>query len=207
MNPSGEILESGPTCSKGCLFILSAPSGAGKTTLCQAICRHFPDMLYSVSHTTRLPRPGETQGIDYHFITQDEFLHLIESGEWAEWAEVHGNYYGTSAHFLDQGLAAGKDILLDIDVQGMLKILKRYPSSVTVFIRPPSLKTLRERLESRGVDRPDIIETRMTNAKMEMAEAHRYRHVIVNDDLEIATRELIGLIDAYRQNRSITYYP
>jgi guanylate kinase len=89
----------------------------------------------------------------------------------------------------------------------MLKILKRYPSSITVFIRPPSLKTLRERLESRGVDRPDIIETRMTNAKMEMAEAHRYRHVIVNDDLEIATRELIGLIDAYRQNRSITYYP
>ena len=158
-------------------------------------------MLYSVSHTTRPPRPGETQGTDYHFITKDEFLHLIESGEWAEWAEVHGNYYGTSANFLNWGLEAGKDILLDIDVQGMLKILKRYPSSITVFIQPPSLKTLKDRLEYRGADRPDIIETRMINAKKEMAKAHRYRHVIVNDDLELATRELILLIDSYRQNR------
>jgi len=207
MNPSGAVLESGPSCSKGCLFILSAPSGAGKTTLCQAICRHFPDMLYSVSHTTRPPRPGETQGIDYHFTTKDEFIHLIKSGEWAEWAEVHGNYYGTSANFLNRELEAGKDIMLDIDVQGMLKIIKQYPSSVTVFIRPPSLKTLKERLESRGADRPDIIETRMINAKKEMAEAHRYRHVIVNDDLELATRELILLIDSYRQNRPITHNP
>jgi guanylate kinase len=201
MSPSGAILESGPSCTKGCLFILSAPSGAGKSTLCQAICRHFPDIQYSVSHTTRLPRPGETQGIDYHFITKDEFIHLIDSGQWAEWAQVHGNYYGTSASFLTRGLEAGKDILLDIDVQGMRRILEQYPSSVTIFIRPPSLKTLRERLESRGVDSPDIIETRMTNAKMEMAEAHRYRHVIVNDDLELATRELMLLIGSYRQNR------
>ncbi|MFH0994715.1 MAG: guanylate kinase [Pseudomonadota bacterium] len=201
MNPSDAIFETRLSGTKGCLFILSAPSGAGKTTLCQAICRHFPDMLYSISHTTRMPRPGETQGIDYHFITQDEFIHLIDSGQWAEWAQVHGNYYGTSATFLNQGLEAGKDILLDIDVQGMLKILKHYPSSITVFIQPPSLKTLRDRLESRGADRPDIIETRMANAKKEIAEAHRYRHVIVNNDLELATRELILLIDSYRQNR------
>jgi len=207
MNPSGKNSESGPSRSKGRLFILSAPSGAGKTTLCQAIRRRFPDMLYSVSHTTRLPRLGETQGTDYHFIAKDEFLHLIESGEWAEWAEVHGNYYGTSANFLNRGLTAGKDILLDIDVQGMLKILKRFPDSVTVFIRPPSLKTLRMRLESRGADRPDIIETRMTNAKKEMTQAHRYRHVIVNDDLEHATRELILLIESYRQNRPLTCNP
>jgi guanylate kinase len=207
MNPSGVILESGPSRTKGCLFILSAPSGAGKTTLCQAIRRHFPDMLYSVSHTTRSPRPGEIQGIDYHFITKDAFMHLIESGQWAEWAEVHGNYYGTSADFLNRELEAGKDILLDIDVQGMLKILKLYPSSITVFIRPPSLETLRERLKSRGADRPDIIETRMINAKKEMAEAHRYRHIIVNDNLETATRELIRLIEAYRQNRPATQSP
>jgi guanylate kinase len=207
MNPSGKIPESGPSDSKGCLFILSAPSGAGKTTLCQAVLRHFPDMVYSVSHTTRLPRAGETPGIDYHFITKDEFMHLIESGEWAEWAEVHGNYYGTSAIFLNQELEAGKDILLDIDVQGMLKILKHYPASITIFIRPPSLETLRERLESRGADKPDIIETRMTNAKAEMAQAHRYRHVIVNNNLELATRELILLIGACRRNRSITDNP
>jgi guanylate kinase len=207
MNPSGEISESDPSCSKGCLFIISAPSGAGKTTLCQAVLRRFPDMLYSVSHTTRLPRPGETPGIDYHFIAKDQFTRLIESGEWAEWAKVHGNYYGTAAKFLNQGLEAGKDILLDIDVQGMLKILKRFPDSVTIFIRPPSLETLRDRLESRGADRPEIIETRMTNAKKEMAQDHRYRHVIVNDDLEIATRELILLIESYRQNRPMTRNP
>ncbi|MBI5593635.1 MAG: guanylate kinase [Deltaproteobacteria bacterium] len=207
MSSSGAILESSPSHAKGRIFIVSAPSGAGKTTLCQAIRRHFPDMLYSVSHTTRPPRPGEIQGTDYHFIGKEEFIHLIDSGNWAEWAEVHGNYYGTSASFLDQGLEAGKDILLDIDVQGMLKILKKYPSSITVFIRPPSLETLRDRLESRGTDKPDIIETRMINAKKEMAQAHRYRHVIVNDDLELATRELILLIDSYRQNRPITRNP
>jgi guanylate kinase len=158
-------------------------------------------MLYSISHTTRQPREGETHGIDYHYIAKNEFLHLIESGEWAEWAEVHGNYYGTSASFLNQGLEAGKDILLDIDVQGMIKIISRYPSSITIFIQPPSLEALKVRLESRGADRPDTIEIRMTNAKKEMAEAHRYRHVIVNDDLELATRELILLVDAYRRNR------
>ena len=184
MNPSGEILESGPSGSKGCLFILSAPSGAGKTTLCQAILPALSGHAVFRLPYHPLAKAWRNPGIDYHFIAKDEFMHLIESGEWAEWAEVHGNYYGTSANFLNQGLAAGKDILLDIDVQGMLKILKRYPSSVTVFIRPPSLETLRERLESRGADRPDIIETRMTNAKKEMAQAHRYRHVIVNDDLE-----------------------
>ncbi|MFH0994446.1 MAG: guanylate kinase [Pseudomonadota bacterium] len=207
MNPSNAIPEGGPSGTNGCLFILSAPSGAGKTTLCQALCRHFPDLLYSVSHTTRLPRTGETRGIDYHYITKKEFISLIESGEWAEWAEVHGNYYGSSASFLNQGLGAGKDILLDIDVQGMLKILKRYPSSITVFIRPPSLEALRARLESRGADSPDIIEIRMINAKKEMAESHRYRHVIVNDDLELATRELIRLVDSYRQNRPIAHDP
>ncbi len=207
MNPSIAIPENGISAAKGCLFILSAPSGAGKTTLCLAIRQRFPDMLYSVSHTTRTPREGEIPGIDYHFITKDAFIHLLDSGQWVEWAEVHGNYYGTSANFLNRGLEAGKDILLDIDVQGMLKIMKQYPSSITVFIRPPSLKTLRDRLESRGADSPDIIKTRMTNAKKEMAEAHRYRHVIVNDDLELATQELILLIDSCRQNRPITRNP
>lgn len=207
MNSSDAIPEKGPACTNGRLFILSAPSGAGKTTLCQALCRHFPDMLYSISHTTRLPRAGEIQGIDYHYIAKNEFLHLIESGEWAEWAEVHGNYYGTSASFLNQGLEAGKDILLDIDVQGMMKILKLYPSGITIFIRPPSLEALKERLNLRGADRPDTIEIRMANAKKEMAQAHRYRHVIVNDDLQLATRELILLVDAYRRNRLTTHNP
>lgn len=201
MTASDSGRKGGTSPSHGILFIISAPSGAGKTTLCQALLHHFPDMLYSVSHTTRPPRPGETPGIDYHFISREEFLQLMDSGNWAEWAEVHGNFYGTSAAFLNEGLAAGKNILLDIDVQGMQKIIRRYPSSITVFIRPPSLDTLRQRLESRGADSPDVIETRMINAKNEMAEAHRYRHIIVNDDLETATRQLIQLIGGYRRNR------
>lgn len=201
MTASDSGRKGGKFPSNGILFIISAPSGAGKTTLCQALLHHFPDLLYSVSHTTRPPRPGETPGIDYHFISREEFLQLMDSGNWAEWAEVHGNFYGTSAAFLNEGLAAGKNILLDIDVQGMQKIIRRYPSSITVFIRPPSLDTLRQRLESRGADSPDVIETRMINAKNEMAEAHRYRHIIVNDDLETATQQLIQLIGGYRRNR------
>jgi guanylate kinase len=204
MTPTSAISKNVLPAAKGHLFILSAPSGAGKTTLCQAILRHFPDMLYSVSHTTRPPRTGETPGIDYHFITQNQFLDMIAAGEWAEWAEVHGNHYGTSAHFLNQWLDAGKDILLDIDVQGMAKILMQYPASITFFIQPPSIEALRTRMESRGSDSPEIIETRMINATKEMAEAHRYRHIVINDDLNTATEELIRLIDAYRHNCPLT---
>jgi guanylate kinase len=198
MHSSHAISENSFSQNHGRLFIVSAPSGAGKTTLCQAILQHFPDMIYSVSHTTRPPRNGETPGIDYHYISRDEFLKMIASDRWAEWAEVHGNYYGTSADFLNRSLAAGKDILLDIDVQGMQKIIQRYPAGVTIFIQPPSLETLRIRLESRGADRPDIIETRMKNAILEMAAAHRYRHIIVNNNLETAIQELIRLITGYR---------
>jgi guanylate kinase len=132
---------------------------------------------------------------------------MIVSDKWAEWAEVHGNYYGTSADFLNQGLAAGKDILLDIDVKGMQKIVKLHPAGVTIFIQPPSLEALRIRLESRGADSPNIIETRMTNAIQEMAEVHLYRHIVVNDNLTAATEELIRLIDTYRQDRPLTLNP
>lgn len=198
MEPSQEISDKSLLQAHGRLFIVSAPSGAGKTTLCQALLQHFPDMCYSISHTTRPPRSGETPGIDYHYISRDEFLEMIAADRWAEWAEVHGNYYGTSADFLNRNLEAGKDILLDIDVQGMQKIIQRYPSAVTLFIQPPSLETLRIRLESRDADRPDIIELRMKNAIQEMAAAHRYRHTIVNDDLRTAIQELIRLVTCYR---------
>jgi guanylate kinase len=186
--------------SPGSLFIISAPSGAGKTTLCAAVRSRFPDMLYSISHTTRSPRAGETDGKDYYFMTADAFARKIESGGWAEWAKVHGNYYGTSAEFIDQGIRAGKDILLDIDVQGTFKILKRYPDSITIFIMPPSMDVLRQRLEARGTDRQEIIETRMENARQEMAQSVHYRHIIINDNLETAINELISLIERHRRN-------
>jgi guanylate kinase len=182
----------------GLLFILSAPSGAGKSTLCRAVRQHFPDLLYSISYTTRPPRPGEQNGVDYHFITKTAFEKRIAREQWAEWAEVHGNYYGTAAELIDQGLRDGRDFLLDIDVQGTRRILKRYPAAITFFIMPPSLEALRRRLESRGTDSPEVIAVRLENANQEMACKDRYRHVIINDRLSDAVAELIGIIERYR---------
>ncbi len=182
----------------GLLFILSAPSGAGKSTLGRAVLDRFPDLLYSISYTTRRPRKGEQNGVDYYFIAKDEFEKGIARGQWAEWAEVHDNYYGTSADLLDRGLNGGQDILLDIDVQGMRQILKRYPVGIAIFIMPPSLATLRYRLETRGTDSPEVIAVRLKNAQKEMAQKDRYRHVIINDQLPDAVAELIGIFEKYR---------
>ena len=183
----------------GNLFVVSAPSGAGKTTICRSVLKRMPDLLYSVSYTTRAPRAGEKDGRDYHFITRTRFEKKIESEEWAEWARVHGNYYGTSATFIEQGLASGRDILLDIDVQGTKQLLNKFPNSITVFILPPSFEVLRQRLESRGTDRPESIEQRLNNARLEMDRKKMYRHRIINADLETAIAELIGIIKKYRK--------
>lgn len=182
----------------GLLFILSAPSGAGKSTLCKAVLNRFPDFLYSISFTSRSPRDGERNGVDYFFISQSEFEAGIEQGRWAEWAEVHGNYYGTSLEHLNQALDRGRDILLDIDVLGMRQIQEKFPDCITIFIMPPSLDTLRRRLSSRGTESPETIAVRLKNARQEMSQRHRYRHVIVNDDLPDAIDELTALIEAYR---------
>jgi guanylate kinase len=166
--------------------------------LCQALRSHFPDLRYSVSHTTRPPRPGEQKGVDYFFITPVEFKNGIARGDWAEWAEVHGHFYGTSAAFVTRALAAGSGILLDIDVQGMRQIIKRFPDSVTIFIMPPSLTVLKDRLMTRGTDSAAVIARRLENAAQEIAQKGLYRHVIVNDDLARAKAELIALIASYR---------
>lgn len=184
------------------LFIISAPSGGGKTTLCREVRKRFADMLYSVSYTTREPRNGEQEGVHYHFIDKTDFETGIAAGKWAEWALVHGNYYGTSAVFLDNGLAEGQDILLDIDVQGTRQILKRYPDTVAIFIRPPSLEVLQQRLVARGTDSADIVAVRLKNAQKEMAQQDLYHHVIVNDQLSIAVSELIEIIENDRAQRS-----
>jgi len=185
----------------GCLFVISAPSGAGKSTLCKMLLERFPDIRFSVSHTTRKPRSGETDGKDYYFITKDEFVKGTESGRWAEWAEVHGNFYGTSAEFLDKSLNAGNDILLDIDVQGTLQILRQYPDSITIFILPPSIEILRDRLKSRSTDTPEVIAGRLSNAEKEMAQKDRYRHIVVNDRLSETAGELISIIERYRRDK------
>ena len=180
------------------LFIIAAPSGGGKSTLCHRVLKRFPEMRYSVSFTTRQRRRGEQDGVDYHFINKRDFKNGIKSGKWAEWAVVHGNYYGTSADFLADALAAGRDILLDLDVQGARQILARYPNSVAIFILPPSLEVLRERLEARGTDSAESIAIRLKNAAEEIAQQDMFHHIIVNERLSKAVQELISIIDKYR---------
>jgi guanylate kinase len=190
-NPAGEKRI-------GNLFILSAPSGAGKTTLCRAVLSRLPDIRYSVSSTTRVQRKGEENGRDYFFITEEKFLSGIQKGKWAEWAKVHDHYYGTDAEFIKTCLDHGEDILLDIDVQGTLQILDQFPNSVTIFIMPPSLDDLESRMTARGTDSLEVIAKRMRNAKEEMAQRNLYRHIIINKDLDKAIAELIHILETYR---------
>jgi len=198
ITPGGKNDKAAQT-KTGRLFIISAPSGAGKTTLCSALMKHFDGMLYSISYTTREPRKGEKNGVDYHFVSKEYFEKQITAGTWAEWAKVHGNYYGTSAVFLDKTVGSGDDILLDIDVEGTKQIIERYPDSITIFIMPPSLDILRFRMDSRGADSREVIERRMTNAEKEISQKSIYKHVIVNDNLPRAVAEIISIVEMYRK--------
>ena len=186
----------------GRLFIVSAPSGAGKSTLCSAVRRHLRDLAYSVSYTTRPPRQGERQGVEYHFVTEAEFRQGIDQGRWAEWASVHGNYYGTSARWIEETLISGRDILLDIDLQGARQMVGRFPEAVTIFIMPPSLSELERRLRQRGSDSLKDIDLRMKNAREEIAQRSLCRHELINDDIGKATRDLVDLIEGYRKGVS-----
>ena len=188
-------------CKAVHLFIIAAPSGGGKSTLCREVLKRFSDMRYSVSYTTRKRRRGEKDGVDYHFIGKREFKNGIQTGKWAEWALVHGHYYGTSGDFLAKSLAGGRDILLDLDVQGTRQILARYPESVAIFILPPSLEVLQDRLEDRGTDSAESIATRLKNAKKEMAQLDLFHHVIINEQLSKAVQDLISIIQKYRTQR------
>jgi guanylate kinase len=179
----------------GQLFVISAPSGAGKTTLIQQVMTRFPQVSYSVSHTTRPPRPGEIDGKDYFFVTEQTFTRMIQAGEWLEWAQVHSHYYGTSRAFVEKQLAAGNSLLLDIDVQGARQIMDAGLDPVTIFILPPSIEVLRQRLETRGTDSAETIALRLENAKKEIALTHLYQYVVKNDDLTTAADQLCAIFD------------
>ena len=179
---------------RGRLFVLSAPSGAGKSTLCTLLRARLSDLRYSISYTTRPPRPGEVDGVDYFFIDEADFRQGIAEGRWVEWAQVHGHYYGTAAAFIDDMLDQGYDLLLDIDVQGAAQLVKLYPEAVTIFIMPPSMDVLRQRLEKRGTDSAGVIEQRLRNAMEEIAARFRYRHIVVNTKLEQAVDELLDIL-------------
>lgn len=183
---------------RGILLILSAPSGAGKTTLYNGLRKIFPEIQLSVSCTTRAPRPGEKPGRDYQFISVNQFETLRRRGRFAEWAKVHDYYYGTLSKPLDRAIAAGRDILLDIDVQGARQIKRHYADAVAVFVLPPSLAELRRRLSGRGTDDRKIIQRRLANARGEMRQIIQYDYFVVNRCIDEAVAVLAGIVKAER---------
>jgi len=184
--------------SRGTLLVISAPSGTGKTTILKRVMAEVPGLAFSVSHTTRAPRAGEQDGADYHFVDRDRFAAMRDAGAFLEWAEVHGNFYGTSRAAVDQGLGAGADIILDIDVQGCRQVRAAASDAVTLFIVPPSRAELERRLSGRGTDGAETIRLRLANARQEMADAGRYDFVVVNDDLDRAVAAVKAIVVAER---------
>jgi guanylate kinase len=183
---------------RGTLFVVSAPSGAGKTTLCREARLRLPDLAYSVSYTTRAPRPGEIEGTDFVFVSEAEFRALQERGEFAEWATVHGNLYGTRARVLEGALAAGHDVLLDIDTQGAAQLRGRYREAVLVFIVAPSMDELAQRLRERRSDPEREIARRLARAREEIPLWRSYDYLVVNRDQKDAADQLTAIITAER---------
>ena len=192
------------TNRKGILFIISAPSGAGKTTICHKLIETRPSLRISVSYTTRNPRPGETDGVHYFFVKEDAFNEMVSRGEFAEWARVHENLYGTSKAKIQEMVMQGTDVLLDIDVQGGKIIKEKIPDSVLIFVLPPGMKILEERLRGRMSDSEDVILKRIKRAKDEIREYKHYDYVIVNNILEDAVHEIESIMLAERAKVSRT---
>ena len=183
---------------RGTLVVVSAPSGAGKTTLCHEVRMLVPDLYYSVSYTTRAPRVGETDGTDFHFVTEGAFTAMRARDEFAEWAEVHGHLYGTPAKALEGALGRGLDVLLDIDTHGARQLRQRYPEAVSVFIMAPSMAELEARLRERNSNSPGDIARRLNRAKEEIAAWRQYDYLIINRDVKEAVDQLATIIQAER---------
>ena len=182
----------------GTILIVVAPSGAGKTSLVRALLQSRSHIRHSVSFTTRPPRDGEREADDYHFIDAEQFRRRQQAGEFLEWAEVHGNLYGTSALWIDEQTGAGADIVLEIDWQGARQVMRLYPEAVSIFIAPPSLDVLRQRLLHRAKDAPAVIERRIMAAKSELEHAAEFQYIIVNQDFNNACQQLLAIADAAR---------
>ena len=188
--------------ARGNLFVVVAPSGAGKTTLVDALLKREPNIHLSPSWTTRSPRPGEKDGVDYFFVTRRKFEEMIAADEFLEHANVYGNYYGTSRKWIEGELAGDHDVLLEIDWQGAQQLRRLFPHMVGIFILPPSLEELRKRLKSRGKDSPEAIDRRMASARHEISHVLEFEYIIVNENFEVALADLIGVVRAARVSRA-----
>jgi len=184
--------------NRGLLFIISGPSGVGKGTLRKKIFKIFPDLRYSVSVTTRSHRKGEREGVDYYFVSENEFKKMIEGNKFAECALVHGDYKGTPLDFMKDSLQKGEDVLLEIDVQGAMQIKERFPEGIFIFIAPPSWKDLEQRLRERKTEQKEDLEKRLKDAHNEMRHMRNYNYLVVNDELKVAIKKLKSIIIAER---------
>ena len=192
------VIATHPPPASGCLFVLAAPSGGGKTSLVRELLIREPGIRLSVSYTTRPPRPGEQDGVHYHFVDEAKFEALKEAGEFLEHAYVHGNWYATSATWLKQQIAEGHDVLLEIDWQGAAQVRRIIPSAVLIFILPPTLASLKERLERRGQDSDDVIARRLEAAREEMRHCGEFDYVIMNQEFARAVDDLSAIVRAAR---------
>ncbi len=180
------------------IFIISAPSGSGKSTLVNSLLAHEPDLIFSVSYTTRAPRGQEQDGREYHFVTREEFRRMIAAGEFIEWAQVFDDYYGTHRRYVDQGRAEGRDVVLDIDVQGARQLKEKIPQAVSIFILAPSREELEKRLRARGDVSDAVIRKRLAKAAGEIRNFGQYDYVLVNDDLQAASERLLWIVRTAR---------
>lgn len=187
-----------PSSPEGVLYIVSAPSGAGKTSLVKALLKTDPAIRLSVSYTTRAPRPGESDGRDYHFVDRERFEAMLAEGEFLEHAEVYGNFYGTSKGSISRDLNAGHDVLLEIDWQGAAQVRAHFPQSASVFILPPSFNALRTRLAGRGQDSDAVIQRRLAAAAHDVAHADAFDYIMVNDDFDHALQDLVAITRSIR---------
>lgn len=207
---SSEIVEAGlpdklateTNEGRGILFVVSSPSGGGKGTLIQRVLKQVPNLSYSVSFTTRAPRNGEENGREYFFITREKFEQMVAAGEFLEWAHVHSKLYGTARDQVAREIAEGRDIILEVDVQGAASVRALITHSVSIFILPPSFKILKERLQSRGTDSPEELVLRLRNAPTELKDYSAFQYVILNDKLDRAANQMAAIVHAERARLS-----
>lgn len=191
---------------QGTLFVISAPSGAGKTSLVAEMLRNDAKLGVSISHTTRPMREGEQDGVNYHFVSRDEFEAMIARGDFLEHADVFGNYYGTSQVWVRETLARGEDVILEIDWQGAEQVRRLIPECVSIFIVPPSAEVLRERLTGRGTDAPEVVERRLNEATEECSHALEFDYLVVNDEFEVALADLLSIVRAQRLRMQVQQF-